>query len=198
MLVASFAAAAVEVGIMEAGIGGEPFSSLMLAHLAGSTALALVAMILYRCGGRDPAFFLFVISTVLMGPLGVAAGSVAALLRWIFAQGATPFEQWYASLFPHLETSPMRALYDRLVVRGGGPGPRSSVAPFLDVMVLGTVKQKQAVITMIADEFQPIFAPALREALSDPEPSIRVQAATASARIENQFLERLMALEEHR
>jgi tetratricopeptide (TPR) repeat protein len=97
-----------------------------------------------------------------------------------------------------METSPTRALYERLALRGGGPGTRSNVAPFSDVMALGTVQQKQAVITMIADEFQPSFAPALRSALNDAEPAIRVQAATASARIENHFLERSMALEEQR
>jgi polysaccharide biosynthesis protein PelE len=196
MLGASFSAAGVELAIMQASIRGAPLSSLILAHLATSAVLIIAAAILYRRGGRDPSFLLFVVATAAMGPLGALCAGLGAIVRALFACGATPFEEWYASLFPNVEPSPIRALYDRLVVRAAGPSTRSSVAPFLDVMALGTVKQKQAVITMIADEFQPIFAPALRDALSDSEPSIRVQAATASARIENQFLMRLMALED--
>jgi tetratricopeptide (TPR) repeat protein len=156
------------------------------------------AVVLYRCGGRDPAFLLLVVSTAALGPLGATGAGLGAALRWVFARKATPFEQWYASLFPEMAVSPTRALHQRIALRGAGPAARSTVAPFADVMALGTVQEKQSVVTMVADEFRPAFALALRSALNDAEPAIRVQAATASARIENRFLERSMALEERR
>jgi polysaccharide biosynthesis protein PelE len=195
----SFGAIGAELVISAAVVGSitSP-TSLLLAHLAVSGVLMGAAAMLYRCGGRDPAFLLLVISTAAMGPFGALGAGLGAALRYLFALRATPFEGWYATLFPTLEISPTRALYERIALRGGGPDARSSVAPFSDVMALGTFQQKQAVITMIADEFRPSFAPALRSALNDAEPAIRVQAATASARIENRFLEQAITLEERR
>jgi hypothetical protein len=76
-----------------------------------------------------------------------------------------------------------------------GPVGRSKVVPFLDVIRLGTVEQKESVITVIADQFRPAFAIALQRALNDDEPAVRVQAATAVARIENTFLKQSMVLE---
>ncbi|TDH58681.1 hypothetical protein E2C06_31285 [Dankookia rubra] len=173
-------------------------ATLFLAHLAVSSVLICIAAALYRRGGRTPTFLLLVVSTATMGPLGCVGAALGGVMHWVFIRHATPFAQWYAALFPDIDTSPIRALYERLALRGGAPGPRSNVAPFLDVMALGTVQQKQAVITVIADEFRPAFVPALRSALNDVEPAIRVLAATASARIENWFLERAMELNAHR
>jgi tetratricopeptide (TPR) repeat protein len=62
-------------------------------------------------------------------------------------------------------------------------------------MAQGTVQQKRVVIAMIADAFDPAFAPALQSALNDAEPAVRVQAATAVASIEGGFLDRAMALQ---
>jgi polysaccharide biosynthesis protein PelE len=199
MLVLSFGAICAELAISAAALRlvTSPISPL-LAQLVVSGVLIAAAAVLYRCGGRDPTFLLLVVSTAAMGPFGALGTGLGAALRWLFALHATPFDEWYAALFPTLEISPTQALYERIALRGGGPGARSSVAPFSDVMALGTLQQKQAVIAMIADEFRPSFAPALRSALNDTEPAVRVQAATASARIENRFLQRAMALEERR
>ncbi|MDO9711751.1 tetratricopeptide repeat protein [Paracraurococcus lichenis] len=173
-----------------------PPDLLLTAQLATSIACLLGAAALYRCGGRDPAGLLLLLASAVTGPFGALGGGLCAALRIGFASSATPFEQWYAALFPAVEVSPVEALYERVVLRGSGPEARGGVAPFSDIMALGTVPQKQAAIALIADEFRPSFAPALLRALNDPEPAIRVQAATASARIENRFLERALALEE--
>jgi predicted Zn-dependent protease len=47
---------------------------------------------------------------------------------------------------------------------------------------------------MVSDRFQSEFSPILRLALNDSEPAIRVQAASVVARIENDFLQRSVAL----
>jgi polysaccharide biosynthesis protein PelE len=199
MLGVCFGAVCAELGIALAGLNAlAPPSSLLLAHLAVTVALGGAAAVFCRYGGRDPVFLLLVVSIAALGPLGAAGATFAADLRWVFARRATPFERWYASLFPELAASPTRALYQCIALRGAGPAARSTVAPFADVIALGAVHEKQSVVTMVADAFQPAFAPALRSALNDAEPAIRVQAATASARIENRFLERSMALQERR
>ena len=71
-------------------------------------------------------------------------------------------------LFPKITATWTQALYRRIVLRGGGPPKRSTVAPFLDIMALGTVQQKRVVIAMIADKFHPAFAPALQSARTIP------------------------------
>ena len=199
MLALSFGAVCAELGIAIAFLNALAApSSLLLAHLGVCAALGGAAAVFGRYGGRDADFLLLVVATAALGPIGAAGASFSAALRWVFARRSTPFERWYASLFPEMAASPTRALYQRIALRGAGPAARSTVAPFADVIALGTVQEKQSVVTMVADAFRPAFAPALRSALNNSEPAIRVQAATASARIENRFLERSMALEERR
>jgi hypothetical protein len=137
---------------------------------------------------------LLLLSTATMGALGPLGTLLVLGLSKLNQRSTVPFERWYMSLFPEIKHEPARDLYHRLVY-GRGADAASSVAAFSDVMSLGTVAQKQAALTLIADHFRPSYAPALRRALNDRESAVRVQAATAVARIENGFLERSMQLE---
>jgi polysaccharide biosynthesis protein PelE len=168
---------------------------LLSAHAGVALATLGGAAVLYRRGERSPLLLLFALSLAFLGPLGVAGSATAAALRRVFALRALPFARWHEALFPPQETNPTRALYERVVLRGGGPGRRSTVAPFVDVMALGTVQEKQAVIAMMAEGYRPAFAGALTAGLNDPEAAIRVQSASAVAHIESGFLRRAMALE---
>jgi tetratricopeptide (TPR) repeat protein len=67
---------------------------------------------------------------------------------------------------------------------------------FTDAVTNGTIEQKQAIVALIARRFSPAFAPALRKALEDPVPAVRVQAAAAAAAIEQRFSARAMKLEQ--
>ena len=175
-----------------------PATTLLALQAALSAVLLPACLLLHRAGARGPLGLLLLLCSAAMGPVGTAGAVLAMLLHRLFARRATPFAAWHAALFPEVEASPVRALYERIVLRGAGPDARGGVAPFADIMALGTVAQKQLVISVIAEEFRPAFAPPLRAALNDPEPAIRVQAATAMARIENRFLDRAIALEERR
>ncbi|WP_460451289.1 hypothetical protein [Alsobacter sp. SYSU BS001988] len=179
-----------------AAMGG-PMVPLAAAHLVcagGAVGIALAR----RRQGLSPVAFFALMSIVALGPIGVFGAALMGILHRIFARTATPFAQWYATLFPEADIDRPRSLHDLIRLRGAGPGERSTVAPFADILALGSVQQKQSVITLIADNFIPAFAPALRSALNDPEPAIRVQAATAAARIENDYLIRSMQLQEAR
>ncbi|MBP0465230.1 hypothetical protein J5Y09_14995 [Roseomonas sp. PWR1] len=169
-------------------------------QLHGLIALGtlLAAYGLRRAGGDDPAFLLFVVAAVFLGPLGVAGAAVAALLRRLFVLRARPFAEWYVALFPEERQDRTREIYERVVLRGHGPAERSTVAPFADVIALGSLQEKQAAIALIASGFRPEFANALRAALNDQEAAVRVQAAAAVARIEQQFLQRSMTLDARR
>lgn len=192
-----FALAVGEGALAVRLVQDEPrFGEVLALHgfLAAGTVIAAYGM---RSRVRqDPVFLVFAVSAVFLGPLGIVGGSVAALARRIFALRARPFGEWYASLFPETAQSRVQALYQRLVLRGHGPGRRVTVAPFADVMALGSLQEKQTVIGLIAARFRPEYAPALRAALNDPEAAVRVQAASAVARIEQQFLQKGIALEE--
>jgi hypothetical protein len=107
----------------------------------------------------------------------------------VYARSATPFDEWYTSLFPDVEQA------TRLPrAAAGDPAGHRGVAPFADILSFGQLSQKQELITLIANEFRPEFAHVLRMALNDPNSAVRVQAATAIARIEDQFSQRSQQL----
>jgi hypothetical protein len=195
---ATVGAAALAEGWIAQRLLADPtaFADLLAAQAGVALATGLCAALLYRLGERDPLFLLFAVAVAFLGPVGVVGAAVAALFRLAFARRATPFLAWYASLFPTEEPDPTRALHESVVLRGRGPAKRSTVAPFADVMALGSLREKQSVLALIAERFRPPFAGALRAALNDAEPVVRVQAAAAVARIENGYLQRAMSLEE--
>jgi polysaccharide biosynthesis protein PelE len=185
-----------EFALVVAGtLNSAPIGLLIAAH--GVIGLSLIVGCLPRCSRsrENPQFLLFVVCIVMMGPLGPFGTALTIALRRRFSQSATSFAEWYASLFPEIVVSQPQTLYRLLVLRGARPPSRSTVSPFLDVVALGTVEQKRAVIALIAGEFQPAFAPAIQSALNDADPAIRVQAASAVAHIDAGFVNRAMALQ---
>ncbi len=120
------------------------------------------------------------------GPLG-AAGALLAFV--VHATGRreeainSPQEQQASAQQQRISSVPDP---DRL--HGG-------VASFNDVMTLGTVDEKRAAISLMSARFCQEFTPALKRALRDPDPAVRVQAATAVSRLENQFQQRVLELE---
>ncbi len=133
-------------------------------------------------------------ATATMAAPGAWGAIVAGLALMVFRRRATSFEEWYASLFPTEAESRALELYRRLEAGQEGVAASSSLAAFVDILRLGTPEQKEAVVTILSRNFRPAFAPALRLALQDPVPSVRVQAATAAAEIENDFLARSIEL----
>ena len=164
-IVAAVVATAAELCIAGAGVLNlAPILALVAAHVGVGVALGLCLVPLSAPYRGNPVFLLFVIGLLAMGPLGPLGTGVTMVLRRIFARRATPFEEVDLALFPRITMTQTAILYERIVLRGGGPPKRSTVAPFQDIMTLGTVQQKQAVIGMIADGFRPVFAPALQSA----------------------------------
>jgi hypothetical protein len=188
-----------EIAIVTAAIlHMAPVPELVVPHVVIFLSIGVGVIWLSPSRGGSPGLLLFAICTLAMGPLGALGAGLTNVLRGSYALHATPFEEWYAVLFPKIAATRIEALYKRIVLRHGGPPKRSTVAPFLDIMAQGTVQQKRVVIAMIADAFDPAFAPALQSALNDAEPAVRVQAATAAASIEGGFLDRAMALQARR
>src|SRR3546814_7054739 len=72
---------------------------------------------------------------------------------------------------------------------------RGALVTGVQTCALPIFEQKRAVLMLLARRFRPEFAPALKLALQDANPAIRVQAATATAEIESGFTDRTIVLE---
>jgi hypothetical protein len=197
-LIVALLGAAVEIGLWVAiMLDPSRIGVALVAHGGVVLAMALWARFLRRARKPSRIYLLFVTTTAALGAAGTVGTLLCVMLLWFFARRATPFEIWYASLSPETQVDPTHALYEQIVGRGAKPD-LGSVAPFAGVIATGSTEQKQTVLALIADNFRPSFATALRAALNDAEPVVRVQAATTSARIENQFLEHSMLFEDRR
>ena len=159
-------------------------------HLA-TAALAIAGWVLMRA---DPApgetWRLLALATAALGPVGaIGSGALVLLVRGFTRTGATAVPSLLgdgdeAQTFERAEANVEATL-----------GRRAAVMPFADVLAQGSPEQKQEMISVIAANFQPSFARALRSAMNDAEPAVRMMAAAAAARIESGFLDASMALE---
>lgn len=165
------------------------------AHLLLSAAIALWAWrrASRRADGRP--FAVLAATLPFTGPLAPAALLVLFPAYIWFRRTATPFDEWYRSLFP--ETPPPIAvqLY-QAIVRRELPGRDSApVVSYMDVMRHGTIDQRIAVIATLTRNFRPVFAPVLRAAIADDNAEVRVQAATAVAKLTDDFVRRVQSLD---
>ena len=181
-----------EAAVTVLGVAGMPVSSVLL-H--GTVCLLLAWSVLHRRqrGADIRISALLAITTVFCGIFGAIGSFVCLALAALYGRRARPFEEWYASLFPrHQEeqfTQPLEAARAALSEDEDSP-----VTPLIDVLEMGDEMSKQGVVALVTRSFRPAFAPVLRRALDDPSNSVRVQAATALAKIEGGFLKRAMEL----
>jgi hypothetical protein len=169
---------------------------VLWSQLALNIAVAVSGVLCLR-RPHGPSLAFYIISVAALGPLGLFGWLLMEAVRRVSTLLAAPAAVQRVGLTAP-KSGHKRTLYQLLALRGARPTRGSTVSPFADVVEFGTFEQKQSVVTLIADHFRPEFAVALRRALNDPEPAIRVQAATAVARIENRFLQRSVALEASR
>jgi hypothetical protein len=183
----------VECVLMASLAWGYGLPAVLTGHLVILTAVGVWVLRPARRSARHP--LLLWLSTAVFGPLGSAGVLLAMTLEWHYARRSTPVDQWHAMLFPPNQVDKHAELWRRVGRRASDRPATKQVIPFLDILAFGSIRQRQAVIALIAQRFDPAFAPALKAALHDEHNVIRVQAATAVAHLENQLLERTIALE---
>lgn len=201
-------AAAAALADLHAGyllLGSAPrLLPAVLIHAAVLVALTGISLRWWRAGRLaaedDPARLywqiLLVGAVAFTGPIGAFGVVLGLLLHRRFRRAATPFEAWYAELFPEEHRDLAERLYQELSGTIQRSQRGSQVVPFLDVMAHGTRIQKQLAIGMMSRYYQPTFAAALRAGLADEDNSVRVQAATAIAGIEDRFMTEALRIEE--
>ena len=191
IVVAALAALLVELGLFWAGVSG-----LWVPLASVGTHLALVAVMVMwttrspvcRADLRLP--LLLTLAVAFMGPFGAAGTLLTIAMAKRYAKSTPPFEVWYAALFP--EESAIGSTNEewKRLVANQDDGRQTSVTPFSDILGFGSLSQKQELLTVISRQGGISFAPILRLAIDDANNGIRVQAASAIARIEDEFLPR--------
>ncbi len=162
----------------------------VLLHVFFVAALYFWQQKIFRCPGgvKRRTANLFLVATAAFGPVGVLGTLLTIALHAWYRKSTTSFEEWYRGLFPKDKPDELSELADFLEAHGRLKGPAIPDS-FRDILANGTLQQKRDAIVLMSKHFRPAFAPALRSALVDPDNSIRVMAASAITRIENQFLE---------
>jgi len=156
--------------------------------------LALWLVSRRRRGAGTPLDALFSAFIAFLGPLGVVCVLATALFLGLYRRHATSFDDWYAALFPKLSDTLSGGIYQQIGSRRERSAGSADVRPFIDLLTHGTSEQKQAVVTLLARKYDPALSGALDRALNDGDPSIRILAASASAAIEQRYVDRWLEL----
>lgn len=171
-----------------------PALAYLLTHL-GCSALSILQAISSGSPPRRQALLLAVFATFL-GPVGTAGVFLSTVLEFSFRPHASPFEEWFETIFPPEDEDGRQAFLDLLGTSEDPLQTSKRLNSFRDTITSGSIENKQALLGLIARRFSPAFAPALRQALQDPVPAIRVQAAAATAAIESRFADTTFKLTE--
>jgi hypothetical protein len=126
---------------------------------------------------------LALLGCLIAGPLGALLATIAVV--WLARQKPDThlLAAWYERIALAGDTDPVTALCNSVdmgrTVQTAADIPRV----FADVMAHGTLEDRQTALGLIARQFSPSYAPALRAALVSSEPVIRVQAAAVAVKV---------------
>lgn len=176
--------AAAEIVLLTAKLlTGFSLTAWLLCHIA-LTGAAAAHLWQHRVALTDVTpYALTVIAAFISGPIG-ATLSVIALVRHS-AEASSPelLAAWYDRIALAGDVDPVTDLYNTVAM---GRALHTSMIPpqvFDAVMLRGTLADRQTALGLIARQFEPSYAPALRSALVSPEPVIRVQAAAVAVKV---------------
>jgi len=168
---------------------------IMLLHLGVSGLLLLWLVLTFLRHKTGPEPTLLALATLALGPLG-SGGYFLVMFGSYLPHYKKPqgFMHWYETLFREETKTSGQELFELLEMGRVRTEDSEVIVSFTDFLAFGTPEQKQAILTLLAKNFRPTFAPALLEAINDDEATIRVMAATATAHVEKGFLEKSLAM----
>jgi len=167
----------------------------IIIHLVISSVAALITYAQYKRGMDVQHLAILSIVSFTTGIFGSAGALFGYIAFVILSQKRQPFKEWYESIFPTDNPTEPQKIYDD-ILEGIDENPRHyGVMPFIDVMRLGSEDQKRRALAKMTSRFHPRLSPAFKVALKDPSNTIRVQAATAVAKIEKDFMYKLERIE---
>jgi tetratricopeptide (TPR) repeat protein len=130
---------------------------------------------------------LLLVSVFGAGPFGAAGFLLLTLLYPLFKKFSTPPSVWFEDLFPEEKTLLFGRIYQRVKSGWDDYSQPNEVDSFQDLFNHGALSQKQAVLDAIVKDFNPSYAPILKQALNDPQNTVRIQAAAIVAKIDDEF-----------
>jgi len=172
--------------------------SIFLAFLAHSavvlTAFCLVILALYL--QWDVRFAALLCLFSFLGPLGIVLCLLTLCLYALYSK-IPASSSLLEALLPERKLGGREELYHRLTYGMEDLTSKQRGVAFHDIMSFGTSQQKRSVIEKILKYFNVEFSSLLLQALNDPSPSVRIYAATAMNRLDNQFYNRFLSLLEN-
>lgn len=188
------AACAAEFGACFALLPPFNFSLALFLHIVTVAVLALWTLYLGKRG--DFRFsLLLALATACVGPFGAVLGFLAIVVYKLGTASALDPSEWIENIFSSHEISERERLQERLESDLDRSAAETGVEPFQDILANGTILQKQMTIAKITRYFHAKFTPLLFEAARNKMLAVRVQAATAVAKIEHDFMARYKRLE---
>ena len=137
----------------------------------------------------------FILIFFFLGPFGAFIALLFSLYYPYRIRHGKTFLEWYEGLFPTEYFEEKFPIYERMIAEQEDYSSKTRLVPFMDIMSSGTEEEKAEAINKIILYFRPSFTPALVAGLSDKNPIVRVRAATAVARLQQDALERRELLE---
>ncbi len=167
----------------------------ILIHIVISIVTGMITYAQYKKGMDVHHLSMLSITSAVTGIFGAVGSILGFLVTLMFRQRAFHFKDWYETIFPTDPISDPQKIHDD-IVEGIDENPSHyGVMPFLDVMRLGSENQKRRALAKMTSRFSPRFSGAFRAALADNSNTIRVQAATAIAKVERDFMTKLSRIE---
>ena len=181
-------------------VGGISVRTLAALHLGICLGFLLAPLYLRKLlTSMQKTMFAWIgVTVMLLGPVGAFGIALITLLYARYYRKSTPFDEWYKDLIPDQVTSQEERLVERLRSWQAEAERQQVPMPFADVLAEGSREEKITAITLMLRHYNASFAPAFREALNDADSAVRVQAASAITRIEENFLAENLSLEQRR
>jgi tetratricopeptide (TPR) repeat protein len=122
------------------------------------------------------------------GPLGTALTLLSMVLYLYFSRDAVSFSDWLAALLPEQQEDQEEVVFDEIEVMDSYRFlDTTDVTNYRDVLALGTLVQKRRILSNMLHHYQPEFGPIFLMALEDTDNAVRVQAATAIAKLRKNY-----------
>ncbi len=194
LLIAALALAAEIFLIWQLITGIWSLPQAIIAHM--TTTFAVILYALLRLRTRTDARFETILALAIFtsGVFGAAGVILSIVIRIYGVKSHKNFDDFFESISPRIIKSRSERIYEDILSGRDDAVISHTIIPFLDVISFGSDVQKRHALGKMTRHFSPDFAPLFRKALNDSSNMIRVQAATAIARIESQFLKRMNKL----